>query len=163
MNPDYQCIDSLRRSLKLPRLLIDLMKSGRWSHSGMRLLKVCASFIRDPLVVLPTIDSMFGNSGPLMGHEKAEDELFHEYRGSCLPYRPLPWIDVEKTIFIMCNERIGDDCGIALDYRLDFDNPHVIGSDWHSGFKGVQYRHIADSFDDFVSKVGLSVTDIETT
>lgn len=158
MDTQYPNIDTLRRRFQLPSLLVKLMNSGDWSRADPERVKRCVRcvpFIQDPLVILETFDSMLRNSGPLMRHDQSEDEIFHEYRGSCSPARPLPWIDVERTIFIMCNERIGDDCGIALDYRLDVNQPRVIGSDWHSGMNGVQYRQIADSFSDFASAIGL--------
>ncbi len=58
--------------------------------------------------------------------------IFSEYRGSQVAFRDLPWIDVEKTVFIIINGRIGDDAGIALDYRTGIDTPRVIDSDWHT-------------------------------
>lgn len=149
-------IETLRRALPLPSSLIALMDVGQWTHPGSEALRSCAPFLHDPLVVLTSIEAMLFNSGPLMGHSQIEDERLHEYRGSVLAHRPLPWIDVEKTIFIMCNERIGDDCGIALDYRTNPEEPHVIGSDWQSGGNGVVYRKIADSFREFAAMVGLS-------
>lgn len=149
-------IDTSRRKLPLPSALIALMDAGQWTHPGSEILRSCAPFIHDPLVILTSIEAMLFNSGPLMGHSQIEDERLHEYRGSALAARSLPWIDVEKTIFIMCNERIGDDCGIALDYRTNLDEPEVIGSDWHSGCGGVVYRKIADSFSEFAAMVGLS-------
>lgn len=151
-------IDNLRRALPLPPDLVALMNAGKWVHPGREALYACAPFIQDPLLVLPTLDSMLFNSGPLMSPAAVENELFHEYRGSAVPPRALPWIDVEKTIFIMCNEQIGDDCGIALDYRPGVSNPQVVGSDWLSSGKGVKYRLIADSFTEFATLIGLALT-----
>ena len=158
MHDKYPNIDSILRRLELPSLLVKLMKANVWSRLDPDRLTAFAPFIQDRLVVLPTFDSMLFNSGPLMGDDEEENEQFHEYRGSCLPERPLPWIDVEKTMFILCNEALGYDCGIALDYRTGFDRPRVIGADWHSGFHGVKYRLIADSFDEFSSILGLPGT-----
>ncbi len=148
-------LDTKRRNLRLPQSLLSLIESGTWIHPGADRLRVVAPYIQDPLIILPNLDSMLFNSGPLMGHKDLESEIFHEYRGSAIASRDLPWIDVEKTIFIMCNERIGDDCGIALDYRTHDLTPRVIGSDWHTGLNGVQYREIATSFEEFAEKIGL--------
>ncbi len=153
-------IDKMRLGLPLPSLLVSLIEAGQWKHPGASAIQLCAPFIRDPLIVLPTVEAMLFNSGPLMGHSLTENESLHEYRGSVFVARDLPWIDVEKTIFIMCNERIGDDSGIALDYRLSVTDPQVIGSDWHSDVNGVRYRRIAESSPEFAAKIGLP-TDIE--
>lgn len=89
------------------------------------------------------------NSGPLMGPDESEHAYFSEYRGALVGERELPWADVEKLIFIVVNERPGDDVGIALDYRTGIDTPRVIGMDWHSG-KNCIYREISQSFEEFV-------------
>jgi hypothetical protein len=151
-------INAMRRGLPLPPLLVSMMEAGTWIHPGTEKLREVAPFIQDPLAILPSLESMLFNSGPLMGARDTENARFHEYRGSTISARDLPWIDVEKTIFITCNERIGDDCGIALDYRTCPFNPRVICSDWHSGVNGVLYREIAESFDDFAIKSGLCVS-----
>lgn len=145
----------MRRELPLPESLTHLINSGLWRHPGHDVLRRVVPFILDPLCVLKNLDHMLFESGPLMGHDKLEDEVFSEYRGSSIEMRELPWIDVEKTIFIMCNERIGDDVGIALDYRHDRANPRVVGGDWHSGVNGIRYRQIAESFTDFATMLEL--------
>lgn len=131
-------IDTIRRGLPLPPLLVSLMESGRWVHPGADKLRAVAKYIEEPLTILPSLDSMLFNSGPLMSSRETESQMSYEYRGSAVPYRNLPWIDIEKTIFIMCNERIGDDCGIAPDYRTSLSKPRVICSDWHTEFSGVR-------------------------
>lgn len=148
-------IETLRRELSLPPLLRSLIAAGRWKHPGARALRRVAPFITDPLAVLKTFDHMLVESGPLMADGAVEDDAFSEYRGSQVAERDLPWIDVEKTLFIFCNERPGDDVGIALDYRRDPAAPRVVGGDWHSE-KRLIYRLVANSFDDFAEAIGLS-------
>ena len=148
-------IESLRRSLKLPPLLESMIASGTWTHPGADVLRRAVPFITDPLIVLKTFDEMLFESGPIIGHDKIEDERFSEYRGSQIGKRDLPWIDVEKTLFIMCNERLGDDVGIALDYRYSSTEPCVVGGDWHSKSRGIIYRLVANSFAEFAEKIGL--------
>jgi hypothetical protein len=131
-----------------------MLRDDQWKHPGHDVMAEKVPFIHDPLEFLSSIDSMLFNSGPLMDPRKAEDERFSEYRGSQIPFRDLPWIDVEKTVFIIINERIGDDVGIALDYRTGNDWPRIVGGDWHSG-SGIIYREIAPSFDVFVELIGL--------
>ncbi|SFH86646.1 hypothetical protein SAMN05421753_103263 [Planctomicrobium piriforme] len=148
------CIETIRRKLPLPAKLQLMMKEGRWKHPGQEVLAAKIPFIRDPLTFLSSIESMLSNSGPLMRPDENENERFSEYRGSRISSRDLPWIDVEQVIFIICNERIGDDVGIALDYRTGINSPRVVGGDWHSR-SGLQYREIAPSFDEFVELIGL--------
>ena len=100
---------------------------------------------------------MLFESGPLMGHDALENAPLSEYRGSLVGKRDLPWIDVEKSLFIMCNERIGDDVGIALDYRNNSTEPCVVGGDWHSHSGGLIYRFVANNFAEFAESIGLRV------
>jgi len=148
------CLDKLRRELPLPQTLIDMIESGRWVHPGDNVMLARIPFIRDPLVFLNSKDSMLFNSGPLMGPIELESEVFSEYRGSAIPKRALPWIDVEQTLFIACNRWPGDDVGIALDYRTGIDSPRIVGGDWRSG-RNCIYHEISPSFDAFVQLLGL--------
>lgn len=147
-------LDTLRQKLPLPQMLIKMIESGRWAHPGDDVMLARIPFIRAPLVFLDSKDNMLFESGPLMGPNEIEYEGFSEYRGSVLGLRDLSWIDVEQTIFIICNKWPGDDVGIALDYRTRINSPRVVGGDWHSG-KGCIYHEISSSFDAFVELIGL--------
>ena len=157
MNRDY--VNAARASLPLPRLLDTLLTRGLWKHPGDEILRQVAPFIHDPLVFPDSIDLMLFNSGPLSFDGRPECEASHEYLGSKIDERDLPWIDVEKTIYIAYNKWPGDDVGIALDFRPGLDCPRVVGGDWHSG-NGLQHRLISSSFHDFVATIGIS-TDTE--
>jgi hypothetical protein len=146
-------LEILRRDLPLPQLLIEMIEAGRWVHPGDDVMLAEVPFIRDPLVFLGTKASMVG-CGPLMGPDEVEQGLFSEYRGSMIGERDLPWIDVEKALFIICNRVPGDDVGIALDYRTGINSPRVIGGDWCLG-SGCVYRQISPAFDAFVEMLGL--------
>ena len=148
-------IKSFRQTLKLPALLESMIESGTWRHPGADVLRRAIPFITDPLIILKTFDHMLSESGPLMGKDAIEEERFSEYRGSRVAKRELPWIDVEKTLFIMCNEIAGDDVGIALDYREDLVEPRVIGGDWHSQPGKLVYHTVATSFAEFAMMIGL--------
>jgi hypothetical protein len=141
---------TLRDRLVLPPLLLELIEATRWQHPGDNIMQAKIPFIRDPLIFLESKDEMLRESGPLMGPNGIESMLFSEYRGSIVPPRPLPWLDVEKSIFIICNKRPGDDVGIALDYPTGLEKPRVVGGDWHSG-SGLVFREISPTFDDFVN------------
>lgn len=154
MTPQIKTINELRQQLRLPQLLDELIYTGRWIHPGDRIMESVVPFITDSLDLLPNREAMQRESGPLMPSAETESLAFHEYRGSFHEPRPLPWIDVEKTLFIAINRRIGDDVGIALDYRDNPDEPSVIGGDWHSG-EGLRYRPITNTFRQFAESLGL--------
>lgn len=147
-------LDQLRSELVLPALLLEMINSGRWRHPGEAVMRAKIPFIHDPLIFLRDQAQMLRESGPLMRQVASEQACFSEYRGSVVAARELPWIDVEKTLFICSNKRLGDDVGIALDYRMG-NVPRVIGSDWHSISDRCVYREISSSFDEFVMLLGL--------
>ena len=150
----FWTIAKRREKLPLPSFLVQLIETGRWKHPGDEVLRVKVPFVRDPLVFLESKESMLLNSGPLMGKSDSENELFSEYRGSAHKERDLPWIDVEKSIFIAVNKIPGDDVGIALDYRPGIQCPRVVCGDWHSG-NGCVYHEIAPSIEAFAENLGL--------
>jgi hypothetical protein len=82
-------VKTLREKRPLPPRLIKLMQRGRWQHPGDDVMMAKVPFIRDPLVFLGTKEQMFA-TGPLMGADETENELFSEYRGSIAAERELP-------------------------------------------------------------------------
>ena len=151
----YSLSIMLEKALPLPKLLLDLMNQGRWKHPGANKLKEVVPFITEPLIFLENRSEMERASGILMSEHEDENIFFSEYRGSKIETRDLPWIDVEKSIFIICNAYPGDDTGIALDYRYDLNHPRVIGSDWNSG-KNCIYREISSNFKSFVKLLEIA-------
>jgi hypothetical protein len=150
-------INVIRGRLPLPPLLKQLLAAGRWKHPGEDALRRIVPFIQDPLCFLTSHRSMLFESGPLMGPNETENALFCEYRGSAMPARDLPWIDVEQTLFVIVNERPGDDVGIALDFRTGKANPRVVAGDWHSKDDGgLIYREVAPTFPDFAWSLGFA-------
>jgi hypothetical protein len=144
--------NKIQRNLPLPNRLLKLIETGRWINPGDDVMQAKIHFIRDQLLFLGTKDNMLFNSGPLMGEEEIENEVFSEYRGSLIGDRDLPWIDVEKSLIIICNKWPGDDVAIALDYRTNV--PRIIGSDWHSG-DNCLYHEISPTFDTFIDMLEL--------
>jgi len=142
------------RELPLPPLLVEMIDNGRWVHPGDEVMLAKIPFIHDQLDFIGSKDRMLLVSDPVMDPDEAEDEYYSEYMGSQSSVRDLPWIDVEQTLFIICNRSPGADVGIALDYRSGKDSPRVIGEDWHSGGNCI-YREISPSFDAFVELLGL--------
>lgn len=147
-------IDTVRRRLLLPPLLTTMLETECWTHPGDDALRRVAPFIREPLTALSTFDMMLAGSGPLMAPHESENARFSEYRGSRIAPRELPWVDVEKTLFIFCNKFPGDDVGIALDYRPPTGTPRVVGAHWTDD-ACLRYQAIAESFDEFIRMIGL--------
>lgn len=131
------------------------MASGTWTHPGADVLRRAVPFISDPLVVLKTHERILDVSRPTLQLDEVKNRRYAEYRGSRVPRRGFPWIDIEKTLFIMCNELPGDDVGIALEYRYDSFEPCVVGGDWNSRPGRIVYRRIADSFAEFAELICL--------
>ena len=133
--------------LPLPPLLLEMMEDGRWNHPGTEVITQLAPFIREELE-FRTSQNQIQTEECLMGPDEAENELFHEYRGSRISApRDLPWIDIEKSALIAINRIPGDDIAIALDYRTSMTDPRVIGTEWIDGINcGCFWREISSSF-----------------
>jgi hypothetical protein len=147
------------RGLALPALLVNLMRAGDWRNPGDDVLREILPWFEDPLDFLPTTDQMGQDS--LMLDMWADDErssrTFHVIRGSQSGSSWLPWLDVERAVLIAANRNIGDDVGIALDYRGDDGEPAVVASDpWTYPGGGYLWRLVAPGFDAFVSGLGLA-------
>jgi hypothetical protein len=140
--------------LPMPPALVTLLETGKWVHPGDHVVKGVIPFLQEPVNFL-SVDSMeFESSGHLADHT-ASSTLFHEMRGTdSINVPDLPWRDVSKSFFIAVNRHIGDDIGIALDFRRGVESdPSVIASDWNDG--PCKWRIVSDSLSDFLQRVGL--------
>jgi hypothetical protein len=139
------------RGLKVPSLLIRMISEGRWQHPGDAAIRRIMPYMVDPLIFLTSLDVMERESrvaiadggGPLRIH-----------RGSTWPGEPgLPWLDIERAIFVAINQIPGDDVAVALDYRADSIVPRVVASDWTDN--EYSWRVVAESFDEFVRELAM--------
>ncbi len=140
--------------LHVPRLLLLLIETERWTHPGDDVIKEMIPFLDEPIDFL-TLDQMeFESSGHLADNPDSSS-VFHEMRGSETVHVPdLPWRDVSKSFFVAVNRNIGDDLGLALDFRdSDETDPRVIANDWGEG--GCKWREVSPAFSDFVARIGL--------
>lgn len=79
----------------------------------------------------------------------------HLARGSQSPAAiDLPWLDVDQAVFIIENLYVGDDQGVALDYRTSHADPRVVASHWVVRV-GCLWREVAPTFSAFVAQLGL--------
>ena len=94
-------------------------------------------------------------SMPLISTAEVESKYFHESRGSRVrKSRPLPWRDVDNSLFIAVNHRRGDDVGLTIDFRSFRKDPRVIGSECTRDNKHL-WREVAPTFTSFCRAIGL--------
>src|SRR5512138_1251167 len=139
----------------VPPLLVELIDTGRWKQPPDAIIKSVIPFLQEPMDFLPTVDAMRQESTGLLADSPEMSELFHEYRGSKVPERELPWLDVDKALFIAVNRLFGADLGIVLDYRTSLEDPRVVASDWSSRGNINHWREVERRFSDFVRKLGI--------
>jgi hypothetical protein len=144
--------------LPMPPLLVELMQTGRWRHPGDDVLHQVIPFLQGPVDFMPDVAWMRGESTGFLADAPHSSRLNREVRGDdAKTGRPvgLPWRDVAKSFFIAVNREIGDDLGIALDFRTDPADPRVIVSEWQPGRDGIAWREVAATFSAFVKALGL--------
>ena len=139
----------------VPPLLIELIKTGRWRQPSDETIKSVIPFLQEPMDFLLDGAAMQRESTGFLADSPEMADLFHEYRGSKVPERELPWLDVDKALFIAVNRVAGADLGIALDYRTDLEDPRVVASDWQSGGNTHYWREVEGKFSDFVRRLGI--------
>ncbi len=140
----------------LPLLLIELIQKDKWQQPGDEIMKLVVSCIREPIDFL-SVEQMRKESSGVMADFQLSHPWFREVRGS-KQNEPvdLPWLDVEKAVFIAVNRYPGDDVGIALDYRTKQDDPRVIASDWSSKTDGCMWKEITPAFSQFIEQINLA-------
>lgn len=148
-------VDKVRKQPSVPPLLLELIQTGRWQQPPDEIIKNAAPFLQEPMDFLFDIGSMQRESTGFLADSPEMSELFHVYRGSKASERELPWLDVDKALFIAVNRIAGADLGIALDYRTDREDPRVVASDWQSGDNTHYWREVEARFSDFVKKLGI--------
>ncbi|SRR5258706_15439178 len=142
-------------TLILPPLLIELMNTGRWKQPSDEKIKQVIPFLQEPVDFLLDIDSIQRESTGILADIPKMSELFHVYRGSKISARELPWLDVDKALFIAVNRIAGADIAIALDYRTGLEDLRVVASDWWSGDPTHYWKEAENRFSDFIKKLGI--------
>lgn len=146
---DRQEVDGL----PLPRLLIELMRDGRWKHPGDDVLQKLICFMPDPVDFM-NVDGMELESKIILAGYPDFSRKFHEARGTLTESVPsLPWIDANQAIMIAANRESGADVGIALDYRTSRDDPRVVASEWCESEHF--WREVTPTLSAFVDIIGL--------
>ena len=129
--PGHETVSEIH-GLPLPRLFCELWNSGRWRQPSDDAINKVMPWLDVPIDFILSHRTLISASyGKLADIPQAKH--FQEYRGSNSPDKPdLPWLDVDQHIMIAHNRHIGDDIGIALDYRSSTEDPRVVGSKWVS-------------------------------
>lgn len=146
--------------LPLPKLLLDLTQRKLWKHPGDSAIQAAIPFLKDPVMFLSSIQHIaFESQGNLA--DDARYSFFQEYRGTASAEKSLPWLDVDRALFIAVNRDIGDDVAIALDYRSSYEDPRVVASDWsfHNGHSLCHWREVSPTFSDFVKLLDLGLSE----
>ncbi|HYG76662.1 MAG TPA: hypothetical protein VEK08_16785 [Planctomycetota bacterium] len=148
--------------MPLPPLLRDLLRSGAWCQPADNRIQQTVPFLKEPVDFLLTEERMRFESSGFLADDPRSSEWFHEFRGSVVGAdRALPWLDVDKALFIAVNREIGADLGIALDYRTDISDPRVVASEWsewntkRQPGSGCHWLVAAPTFSAFVKMIGL--------
>lgn len=147
---------SLVKGLPLPPLLLHLLRSGAWKHPGDVVLAQVIPCLREPVIFLASIDEVRRESNNSLAEQPDSAAFFRMALGSrrSAPVE-LPWLDAELAVFVAVNRELGDDLGVALDYRTSRDEPRVVASDWWTGERGCCWRVVAPTFSAFVARLGL--------
>ena len=136
--------------LLLPPLLIDLLRNSLWRHPGDATLERLIPFLRDPVDFLQTVEGMRFESPKRLADDAEWARMYHFLQSSG-GASDLPWLDVDRAVFIAVNRFPGDDSGIVLDYRTDAADPRVVASDWDDGPGGCRWRQVTPTFSTFVA------------
>lgn len=147
---------TLVHGLPLPSLLVALIAQNRWQHPGDTRMHTMLPWIGDPLdLVVDFQRPAFGGDCSKRARIARDVAFMHLAWGSLAPQPVrLPWIDLEQTVWIMVNREVGDDQGVALDYRTSLRDPRVIASHWMVK-TACCWREVAPTFSAFVRQLGL--------
>jgi hypothetical protein len=143
-----------RGRLVVPPLLVQMINDGRWVQPD-------DTVIQQALPMLSGLPFQFFLNGAFapggLDHLLPANDVFWLYRGSESGPRPLPWLDVELAILIGINKNIGDDLGVALDYRVSATDPRVVASKWQTlnGLSSCQWVEAYPSFHDLARALQL--------
>jgi hypothetical protein len=142
--------------LPLPPLLISLIQQGKWKHPGEDVLYTVIPFLKDRMDFMTPEQRRFETEGQLeIVDLPIQVPHMRQARGSKAS-KPLelPWLDVEKMIFLAIGQYRGDEEAIALDYRTSMTDPRVIATEYRER-EGFFWREVTPTFTEFVEQIGF--------
>jgi hypothetical protein len=132
------------------------MQRNRWHHPGDNAIQRQIPFIQGPVDFLRTIEQMRFESSGSLADRPGLATFFHEFRGRRIATaHDLPWLDVDKAVFIAVNRLNGDDLAIALDYRTGSLDPRVVANYWQPEDRGCLSREVSATFTQFARALRL--------
>jgi hypothetical protein len=141
--------------MKLPARLVELMASGRWKRPAD--VSVLAEMTGAGLPEGFSFDPLEGMIRETSGMHKLPFEGYdylYGYTSSRDLHAPRDpaLLDVDYAVLIAGNH---DEEAIALDYRESLDEPKVVCDYWSRDDKGLRWKVIASTFDEFADRLGL--------
>jgi hypothetical protein len=143
--------------LPLPPLLISLIQQGKWKHPGEDVLHSVIPFLHDKMDFMTPEQRRSETEGQLeIVDLPIQLPHMRQARGSkASTPLDLPWLDVEKMVFLAIGQQRGDDEAIALDYRTSTADPRVIACESRA-YDGFYWREVTPTFTEFVERLGLN-------
>lgn len=141
------------KGLNIPNKLIELInRKDEIFH--LENFSLAFPFLTFPINFLESIEEIKGISED--NYLLNEDFWGIKSSQSKGKYIDLPWLDYDKSLFIAINKFPGEDLAIALDYRLNENQPRVVASDFNEKYPHCEWHVIAKSFDDLLEKLHFS-------
>ncbi len=146
------------RDMRFPPAFVELWMAGKWQQPDESLIQSLIPWLQGPIEFIEVMHWLVTENGsPLVDYLDSANK-FREYRGSVSHDKTdLPWLDLEKSLFIAVNRIRGDDLGIALDFRTSTDDPRVVASYWcgERDDYHVEWRLVTEMFSEFLTKVNM--------
>lgn len=146
------------RGMRFPQAFVELWLAGKWEQPNESLIQLLIPWLQGPVEFIEVMHWLVTENRASLVDYPDEAEIFREYRGSISPDKTdLPWLDVEKSLFIAVNRIHGDDLGIALDFRTSLDNPRVVASYWCGEQEDyhVEWRLVTEAFSEFLTRLNM--------
>ena len=147
------------RGMRFPPAFIELWLAGKWQQPDEDLIRSLIPWLQGPIEFIEVMHWMVGENREPLADYPDDTRMFREYRGSISPDKTdLPWLDVEKSLFIAVNRIHGDDLAIALDFRSSMENPRVVASYWCGEYKDchVEWRLVTETFSEFLTRLNMT-------
>lgn len=146
------------RGMRFPPAFVQLWSVGKWKQPDDSLIQSLVPWLQGPIEFIEVMHWMVTENQASLVDQPDSARMFREYRGSVSHDKTdLPWLDVEKSLFVAVNRVHGDDLGIALDFRTSVDNPRVVASYWCGEREDfhVEWRLVTNTFSEFLIKLNL--------
>ncbi len=147
------------RGMRFPPAFVELWSAGKWQQPDEVLIQSLIPWLQGPIEFIEVMRWMVMENSASLVDSPHFARGFREYRGSISPDKTdLPWLDVEKSLFIAVNRIPGDDLAIALDFRSSTENPRVVASYWcdEPGDYHVEWRLVTETFSEFLTRLNMT-------